>query len=744
MGTIEKRASAGKWATVAVSALCAAWSAPLWAGTFDDAPVLGIDGDGYVFADPAEGILEPGIKAVTSEVNADYPNTFNPSGIENCLMANNPDFACTAEPGSGKRIKTRLTGRSGMDIRLSTQTSGGITEYFLYGKTSNLTGARVTGFEIELGTGSGDNFTPMDSSDPAYAALFDEDYNPRFNLPDGLFGSGGQEDAGTGFFDDARAQMSVAVGEVLLSANDLSNSSYQVLFGDAMLDDRMIPDAYFWDASATTLASDEPVLIAWYNTSSGTWLYGNLGVETPTEEGVVPLSDRLSALADSLGIDAAALGYSGGGDVIPDEVLAAMQANELFEVDVIEDLRNMNLNFIIDLGDVDGSAVTLRLTPVFPDIVAEAQSDYQFDVASNLDMAANVPYLDLGNSTTYQEAISSILALEPADQAEALERVGFSFLSAFKALGFELGRSQILAYGHASFNGDDEEPVLSSQGQPATWTMGDGLSGFVALNGTEASYDTTSDSIGYDIGISSLSAGIEQQLSGDASFGVMLGGVRGTADAYHGRGEIDADGISVSAFGRMGFGEGGLVQAIVGYQDLSFESKRKVMGQTANGETEGSQVFGALQGEWMFSQHGYAFGPTASLEFYDLSVASFKESGAGAWNLDVEDQSGTIHLASIGMRGEYLFAGGPNVTRLSGALTYNSAEGDDELVDSGFIGLPATALSVNGFDEEWTELSVGFATSLGVSGSVIQGGYIGSFGDEYESHALQLAVRMRF
>jgi len=76
--------------SVAPAALFAVLGSQVWAGSFDDAPAIAILGDGLVFVDVDEGILDPGLKSVTTTINADYPNTTNPSGIENCLMANNP------------------------------------------------------------------------------------------------------------------------------------------------------------------------------------------------------------------------------------------------------------------------------------------------------------------------------------------------------------------------------------------------------------------------------------------------------------------------------------------------------------------------------------------------------------------------------------------------------------------------------------------------------------------------------
>ncbi|MCE5974298.1 choice-of-anchor F family protein [Sinirhodobacter sp. WL0062] len=726
------------FATVAPIALFSILPAPLWSGTFDDLPVIEVTGDGYIFADPAEGVLEPGLKAVTLEPNADYDNTQNPSGVGNCLMANNPDILCTAQQGAGKRIKTRLTGKDGMDIRLSTQPSEGITEYFLYGKTSNLTGARITGFTIEFGTGTGADFVAIDPSDPATAALFDPDFNPYANLPDGLFGDGGQEGTGIGFFDASGADMTVETVNPALNLSALSNATHTTYFGDALLDNSMVPDAYFWDVTGTEIESDEPVLVAWHNLSEGAWLYGNLGLE----QGDLDL--RLAALADSLGVSVEALAYTPGG-ALPEEVVALMEGNALFEVDIIEDLRNLNLNFMIDLGDVAGNEVTLRLTPIFADIVQETQSDYQFVTAAQLDAAANVPYFDLGNAEEYQSAIAAILALDAPEQAEALERTGFSFLSAFSGLGFEMGRAQVLAFDGLGAESGSDGAVLSSKGLPNGWMLGADTYGFVSLQGQAASYESTANGIGYDVDSFGVNGGVERMIDPTLSVGVMIGAASATSDAYNDRGEIDAKGYSLALFGRKAFGEGGTVQAILGYQDLSFDTARNVMDLTAKGETDGSQIFAAIKADYMFERGALRWGPMAGIEYYHQKVDGFTETGADAWNLAIGDQSGDVTVASLGVKGDYRL--NASDSRLTASLSYNSASGDDQLIRSGFVGLPGGVVPVDGFDQDWVDVAVGFSSSLPVSngkGARIQGGYVGSFGDDYENHAVQVALKMAF
>lgn len=742
---------ARKLGTVAPIALVAALGAPAFSGILLDQPLIEVVGDGFIFADPTEGVLEPGLKAITKEVNADWvkEGTSSPSGILNCLMANNPAIECDAPEGSGKRIKTRLTGRAGIDLRFQTSASEGITEYFTYGKTSNLTGARITGLTFTLGTGTGDAFEVVDATDPATSVLWDQGLIPRFQLPDGLFGGGGQEATGIGFFNDVRATMAANNTLTEITTAPLANDYHISTFGTAVLDNSMIPDGVFWDASTTGLPDAEPVLIAWYNTSAGGWVYGNLGTDTPpadADEDFATLDVRLAALADSLGVTVEDLGTTGNdGALIPDDIVALIEANGLFEVLPVEDLRNVNLNFMLDVGDIAGDEFTLRITPSFAQIVQEATSEYQFRTAGYLDGMANVPYLDIGNAAAYQAAITEILALDAAAQVDALEQTGFSFLGAFSGLGMNLGRDQVFALGRPSVEVGTDGVTLSSKGD-GSWSMGNGLRGFASIHGSAGSYETTANSIGYDVDTRGFSAGVETAISPTLSVGVMVGGLDGTAKAFGGRGKVDTSGLSVAAYGRTSFGQGGSLQAVVGYQDLSFDTTRNVMGEIAEGSTDGAQTFMALQADYMFRQGALTWGPMASIERYDLSVDGFTETGAGLWNLAVGKQDGAVTLVSAGVRGDYALDAGTN-TRAYGSVAMTKASGDDALIAAGFVGLPAGSTPVDGIDQDWVDVNLGLTTSvpgLGGKDAVLGGEYRGSFGDDYENHALGVFLKMAF
>lgn len=747
---MTKRMTAGQLRSVATVALMAGLAAPAWSGTLDDNVLLGTAGDGLIFSDPAEGVLPPGIKPVTGirlidgvptpvdPLETDFSDLESRGDVTNCLMANNPEVYCDSPGGSGKRVKIRLTGPVPFDMRLSTTASDQYpaVDYFTFGKVSNLTGARIVGFSIELLDAAGN---PMSELDPAAAVLYNlaaTDLGIGSRLPDGLYGEGGQEGE-IGFFNSGRASLVLSASSDELSFGALTNTHYVTNFGTAMLDDTMLPDGLFWDDNGDP--SDESALVAWNNLAGGGWTYGILDTADN-------LDARLQELADTLGVTVAELGYANGGPV-PPEIVARMTGDSLFAVAPIEDLRNANVNYTITVGNVEGGEFIIRYRPRFATIVEETTSEYQFRTAGYLDAVANVPFWDvLDTSGEYQAEIARILALDPAEQAEALEQMGFSFLGAFSGLGMNLGRDQVLALGKPQATLGSDGATLSSKGGDMGWSMGQDLSGFASIHGGRSSQDTTANNIGYDVDTRGITAGVEKQLSPTASVGLMVGGLNGDAEALNDRGSIEAQGYSLAAFGRSTFGNGGSVQAILGFQGLSFDTRRNVNGEVAAGATDGSQTFFALHADYQMRHGALTWGPMASFEHYRLKVDGFDETGAGIYNLSLGEQSGKVTLVSAGVRGDYAMDAA-GATKTYGSIALTKVSGDDALVASGFVGLPGSVTPVDGLDSTWVDVNLGVSSRIATSGggeTRLGAEYRGAFGSDYESHGLGVFLMMNF
>jgi len=267
--------------SVAPAAILACLGTAAWSDTLADDVLVGTSGDGAIFSDPAEGVEEPGIRAVTftrtrvgdgedgyeyvdpfEVILTDFSDMGSRGEVTNCLMTNQIGVYCDAAGGSGKRVKTWLTGRNPFDIRLRTVTDSGYpsVDYFTYGKTSNFTGARLIGFDLELLDSNGN---PMSDTAAAQAVLYNLDATALgigARLPDGLFGDGGNEGE-IGFFSDGRASLTVTTADDTLSFGALSNADYVANFGTGFLDNSMVPDGLFWDDNDNP--DDEAALIAW-------------------------------------------------------------------------------------------------------------------------------------------------------------------------------------------------------------------------------------------------------------------------------------------------------------------------------------------------------------------------------------------------------------------------------------------------------------------------------------------------
>ncbi|MCY0094801.1 choice-of-anchor F family protein [Hoeflea sp. J2-29] len=766
-------------ATVAQLALLLGASFPA-----TSAEILNFDGptgDGFVFSDVTEDVSPPGIKAVTVNPNNDdrlSGNGFSPSSggsvtvlDYNCLMANSP-ITCDAEPGLGKRFKSRLTGPGVLDLSFSTGPSGGTTEYFAFGKTTNLTGARILDLSLVLGTGSGTNFqTATSASGISYdqlvalqpkatewltdagiltayqnydgftdangtvyktvdgAVTVGQNPTQRIFFPDGLFGDGGQE-SDIAFFNDKSAgfiAIQSADGSVV-NGIELFNTYHIANFGNGLLSLNMAPTGMFWDDNNDP--TDESALIAWNSPAAGGWIYGNVA-------STANLDARLEQLAAALGVAKADLAYSDGG-AVPANIVALMEADGLFEAGTIEDLANLNLNFSLDVSDLVGEGFTLRIVPVYAPIVQAAGTPMQFAVAGAID-AANIPYL--AADPGHQAMITQVMALPTrAQQQNAIEELGYSFLRTYMATGLATGREQVATLNSLGSIGDGP--------QGSTWSMTDTLSGFLSANGTVSSFDRTTNNIGFDLTSGSLWAGIESEVSSEFSLGALFGGFQTDATIDAGRGSLDSDGFGAGVFARgnniwdhLNF------QAMAGYQNLDFTSSRNVIpaGVTAQGETDADLWFGAITADWMTRFGAFEVGPTASLEYYDLSTKEFTETGAGIWNMTIGDQDDHVTIGRIGLKANYRVVTSSWDIGTYGHVAYAEQSGSAAVNSAKFAGLPQMSLPVDGLDSSSVDFGIGFKASP-VSHDNLQFGvsYRGTVASNDTSNSVQVFAKVKF
>ncbi len=262
----------------------------------------------------------------------------NPNqSIPDCIAA--VGAQCEGPFQSDKRVKTVATNVGAIDMIFDTIADGETNSYRVYQRLINDSPFRIGSFTVELGYGVGSNFVASGGGDGLSfdaAAGYGPNNTPSyFQFPFGLFG-----DAATnpnqsldGFFSLDRSVFNSTFSDDVISASGISNN-YTSLFGPSMLNTASVPEGYFWDSDGDP--GTDPLLMAWFN-----------GTAWEARRQIDPL-DPLKAIAIA--------------PTIVDE-------NDLislgFERDLIEDLRNVNMDFnILVDSSYQAGQFTLRFNTV--------------------------------------------------------------------------------------------------------------------------------------------------------------------------------------------------------------------------------------------------------------------------------------------------------------------------------------------------------------------------------------------
>lgn len=118
---------------------------------------------------------------------------------------------------------------------------------------------------------------------------------------------------------------------------------------------------------------------------------------------------------------------------------------------------------------------------------------------------------------------------------------------------------------------------------------------------------------------------------------------------------------------------------------------------------------------------------------------AYDETGLTVGNLSIGDQDNDITIASIGLRSTYDFGAG----NAYGSVALTNVSGDDSMVTTGFVGEFAGLTPVDGMDQNWVDVGIGFSTRIS-DAAMLGGEYRGSFGDDYENHGVRAFVSMEF
>ncbi|MFP4055163.1 MAG: autotransporter domain-containing protein, partial [Phycisphaerae bacterium] len=133
--------------------------------------------------------------------------------------------------------------------------------------------------------------------------------------------------------------------------------------------------------------------------------------------------------------------------------------------------------------------------------------------------------------------------------------------------------------------------------------------------------------------------------------GAMVGYTNSFLDLFSAAGTNEIDTLRLAAYASWAR-DGFYVDAAAGYGYSWYEGKRNLsmLGRTAENDHAGQEYFTFLATGYDFHVGEFTFGPVASVQYTHVEEDGYRESGAGAMNLDVDAVRADSLQTTVGLR----------------------------------------------------------------------------------------------
>jgi outer membrane autotransporter protein len=174
--------------------------------------------------------------------------------------------------------------------------------------------------------------------------------------------------------------------------------------------------------------------------------------------------------------------------------------------------------------------------------------------------------------------------------------------------------------------------------------------------------DQTDNAAGFEYNSIGVTAGVDYRFAQNFVLGVGLGYTSVSSDYDHAAGNLDIDAWSASLFGTYFIKDSFYLDGMLTYGSNAYRTTRNIrytdslgtIDAKANGDTDGLQLSGGLSGGFDFNHGPWTFGPHFGADYTDAGADSFKETGAGGYDMAVGDQhaqsfqlNGGLHLSFV-------------------------------------------------------------------------------------------------
>ncbi len=254
---------------------------------------------------------------------------------------------------------------------------------------------------------------------------------------------------------------------------------------------------------------------------------------------------------------------------------------------------------------------------------------------------------------------------------------------------------------------------------PATGSSS-GLGGRLGffVNGTlgEGNRPGTVRETGFDFDTEGLTAGVDYRLSDRSSLGVAVGYVSDDVELQADGGGLDVDGLSLSLYGTY-YLEHFYVEGMLGFGSNDFDMERVIHfldeRHVARAAPGGDQLSASVGLGYDAAVGSWTLGGFGRLDYVDVSIDGFDETGAPGFNLSVGAQDVESLVASLGFQLGYAASVGWGVVQPTMRLgLHHQLEDDSRPIQASFVEDPGGtvfAIPTDDPDRDYFQLGLGLS-----------------------------------
>lgn len=276
------------------------------------------------------------------------------------------------------------------------------------------------------------------------------------------------------------------------------------------------------------------------------------------------------------------------------------------------------------------------------------------------------------------------------------------------------------------------------------------LSGvWVKAFGNTSSFDNDGGLKGYDANTAGAAIGADTALDDTTILGVGLAYSNSTVESNNNNKDTDAASYNLMVYGTKELGDNNYVDGFVSAGMNNYETSRFIptTGATAQGDFDGTTYMARVSGGHRIDAgNGIEVVPNAGLTYGFSQFDSYTETGAGALNLNVDNDDITILQPKVGV--DVAFKGGDANgikfrPQFRVAYMYNALDNNQDTT-SNFSGV-ATSFKTESADKDKSTFLIGTGVDIaGTENITLSADYDYQISSGYNSHNGMLNLRYGF